>query len=321
MKRQISIFAVFLFASILSFGGCIELKHNPDNNPPLLNNVFIYGKGNYSKIQNAIDNASDNDTIFVHSGTYYENIDVYKSIELIGVGRDTTIIDGNKSGDVIHISANWIKISGFTIQNGGDGIYDAGVYVHSSNIDINNNLILNSSHGIYLDRETKKNNVSNNIILNNQNGLYLISSIYNNISFNHITNNTHYGLYVRDNSNYNVIWKNTFSHNKDGMRIKASKYNEVFENNIINNYDKGIYVCCSSNNNLYYKNSIFENEINAQDSYSNQWNFNYVGNYWGDYKEKHPDAKDADGDGIWDTPYEISGGNNLDEFPLTEPYS
>jgi len=321
MYKQILIYVIFIAILIVAFSGCVEIKNNPDNNPPLLNNVFINGKGNYSTIQKAIDNASNNDTIFVHSGTYYENIDINKSIELIGNGRDNTIIDGNKSGDVIHVSANRTKISGFTIQNGGDGLYDAGIYIHSNNVEINNNLIINSYHGIYLDRETQKNNVSNNVILNNLNGIYLVSSYYNNISFNDINNNTYYGLYARDHSDYNMLWKNTFSYNNDGMRIKTSKYNKVFENNIVNNYDKGIYVCCSSSNNLYYKNSILENEINAQDSYSNQWNFNYVGNYWGDYTEKYPDAKDADGDGIWDIPYQISGGSNIDEFPLTEPYS
>lgn len=321
MCRQMFTYVIFIAILIVAFSGCVEIKHDPDNKPPPISDIVIDGKGSYSTIQNAIDNASDDDTIFVYSGTYYENIDVNKSIELIGAGRETTFIDGNKSGDVIHISANWVNVSGFTIQNGGDGIYDAGIYVHSNNVAIRNNLIFNSSYGIYFDRESQKSNVTNNTILNNQNGIYLVSAIYNNISLNDITNNTHYGLYARDNSNYNALWKNTFSYNDDGMRIKTSKYNKVFENKIINNYDKGIYVCCSSNNNWYYKNSIFENNNNAQDGYTNQWNFNYVGNYWGDYTEKHPDAKDADGDGIWDTPYKIFGGNNIDEFPLTEPYS
>ncbi len=314
-------YVIFIVILIAAFSGCVEIKHSQNNKSPLINNVEILGKGNYPTIQSAIDNASDNDTIFVYSGTYSENIDVNKSIELIGAGRETTFIDGNNSGDIVHISANWTKVSGFTIQNGGDGLYDAGIYVHSNNVVIRDNLILNNTYGIYFHRESQKNNVTNNTILNNQNGIYLISAIYNNISLNTVTNNTHYGLYARDHSSYNTLWKNTFSYNDDGMRIKTSKYNKVFENKIINNYDKGLYVCCSSNNNWIYKNTLSGNVNNAQDSYSNQWNFNYIGNYWGDYTEKYPDAKDADGDGIWDTPYEISGESNTDEFPLTEPYS
>ena len=44
------------------------------------------GPGNYSKIQDAIDNASDGDTVFVFndSSPYNENIIVNKQISLIG---------------------------------------------------------------------------------------------------------------------------------------------------------------------------------------------------------------------------------------------
>jgi len=44
------------------------------------------GLGNYSKIQDAIDNASDEDTVFVYddSSPYYENLEIDKSIKLLG---------------------------------------------------------------------------------------------------------------------------------------------------------------------------------------------------------------------------------------------
>ncbi len=38
------------------------------------------GPGNYSKIQDAIDNAFDGDTIIVYSGTYYEAITLNKQL-------------------------------------------------------------------------------------------------------------------------------------------------------------------------------------------------------------------------------------------------
>ena len=47
------------------------------------------GPGNYSTIQEAIDNASDGDTVFVYSGWYDVDkwININKSIRLIGEDR------------------------------------------------------------------------------------------------------------------------------------------------------------------------------------------------------------------------------------------
>jgi pectin methylesterase-like acyl-CoA thioesterase len=39
-------------------------------------------------IQATVDTASPGDTIYVHEGTYVENVDVWKQITLIGDGAD-----------------------------------------------------------------------------------------------------------------------------------------------------------------------------------------------------------------------------------------
>ena len=65
------------------------------------------GPGNYTKIQDAIDDAFFGDTVFVYddSSPYYENLKISKSIELIGENRNTTIIDGNDKQDVVQINS------------------------------------------------------------------------------------------------------------------------------------------------------------------------------------------------------------------------
>ena len=42
-----------------------------------------------------------------------------------------------------------------------------------------------------------------------------------------------------------------------------------------------------------------------------------AGNYWDEYREKYPDAIEIDG--IWNTPYNISGETNQDNYPLVNP--
>ena len=79
------------------------------------------GPGNYTRIQDAINASSDGDTVFVYNGTYYENVVVDKSINLIGEDKNITIIDGNGSRDVILLTrfSEGVTINGFTIQNSG----------------------------------------------------------------------------------------------------------------------------------------------------------------------------------------------------------
>ena len=79
------------------------------------------GPGNYTSIQDAINDSVEGDTVFVYddSSPYYENLIVKNGIFLIGENRDTTIIDGSGDSNVIYIDANNVYVSGFTIQNGG----------------------------------------------------------------------------------------------------------------------------------------------------------------------------------------------------------
>ena len=77
------------------------------------------GPGNYTTIQEAIDDSTNSDTVFVYddSSPYFENIVIDKSIELIGENKETTIIDGYNTGPVIWVLNNNVSISRFIIQN------------------------------------------------------------------------------------------------------------------------------------------------------------------------------------------------------------
>jgi hypothetical protein len=88
----------------------------------------------YATIQEAIDAASPGDTISVRSGTYFENISIYKSISLVAETFDpndptnnTAVIDGDPLDLLATISipadvTPMPVIQGFVIRNGSDGI-------------------------------------------------------------------------------------------------------------------------------------------------------------------------------------------------------
>jgi parallel beta-helix repeat protein len=92
------------------------------------------GEGNYTSIQDAIDDAVDGDTVFVYNGTYHSEeyiITINISIRLIGENKFNTIIYGMG----IEINASNVEISGFTLQN------SVGIMIMPFFKDTNNNTI------------------------------------------------------------------------------------------------------------------------------------------------------------------------------------
>ena len=223
MKTRVVLIAAIIIASFIQLEAKYEAK--------AMSRGILYvggtGANNYTKIQDAIDNASDGDTIFVYSGIYYENIVINKKINLIGEDKNTTIIDGNYSGSVIAIYAEGASVKGFTIRNNGMGWWNAGIKISTYNNTICNNIIYNNSVGIsiYLDN----NIICNNTIYNNSYGLLFIYAYSNKVYNNDIHNNTQ-GLRLW-NSGGNIIHNNTFLN--DGI-VVVDSYNNVVVNNTIN---------------------------------------------------------------------------------------
>jgi nitrous oxidase accessory protein NosD len=114
----------------------------------------------YTTIQSGINAAVNGDTVLVASGTYDENINFNgKAITVISAGgAASTIIDGgNKPGIATVVLASGETsasvISGFTIQGGGDTIFDGasdgGIYIGNSSATIQGNTITaNYCHNI-----------------------------------------------------------------------------------------------------------------------------------------------------------------------------
>lgn len=153
-----------------------------------------WGYDRFNRIQYGI-NEVEGSTVYVYSGIYNERIRINKSINLIGEDKNTTIIDGDKVSDVtIRIFVDNVNISGFTIQESGDGY--SGVCTYANNTTISNNIVKsNGYHGITVRNSSSNNIISNNIILDNeQNGINLQDSSSNNIIYhNNLINNTQNG--------------------------------------------------------------------------------------------------------------------------------
>jgi parallel beta-helix repeat protein len=231
---------------------------------------------------------------------------------------DNNLISGNhfhdNNGKGIFISySNFSIISDNYITRISDGIYT----VHCNNLIINNNSLIDETYdtAIHLSY-TNYSKISSNIILSWEWGLRLDNSNYNNIYGNKITDCYSYGILCYSENNFNDILYNVFSNNGNGIYIwEFSCSNIIICNNFSsNNYGINIKYMTSCNNNIIYHNNFINNSANARDGCINIWNNSYPaeGNFWDDYT-----GEDNNGDGIGDTPYNISGeSSNQDLYPL-----
>ncbi|HEC89554.1 MAG TPA: hypothetical protein ENI44_03110 [Thermoplasmatales archaeon] len=287
----------------------------------------------FTEIWDAVNHSHDGDTIYVYCGTYREHIIIDKSINLIGESKDCVIIDGKYgSSPIITITANSVLVQGFTIRNGGVGIdvCSNGNEIIDNNIvrtdgvylsDANDNHIYEnffSQSSIYIVSSSTGNVIESNIIVNG--GVSISSSYGNEIRCNHISSNSDVSMDVDGSSNIiedNII-KNSKSSGK-GIFIHYGMEDNVICGNTISNCDWGVYIYEFATENLIYHNNFINNLYQAFDAggenSGNHWDNGYEGNYWSDYEFKYPNAKDEDGDGIWDDPYFISKGNK-DNYPF-----
>jgi len=280
------------------------------------NGQYDDGEPAFSSLQDAIDNASDNDTIKVNPGIYRENIVINKPLKIIG----DPIIDANGSIG-IKIEANDTLIENMTVYNGTTGIYIHNDSFKIHNVTINNCKVYNLQTGIKFDNveEGKANNieaydnsnygiylyVSNNITLNNtkvhnnpQQGIFCKKSHYAKITNSSIYNNgnqgvSHYGIYLKY-SNHTIIRANIiYDNNKYSVVIGDSNNVTLIENKIYGNNITGVMVSFCRDIVLNY-NNIYNNlgyGVDGMDSSNINAQFNYWGDATGPYHATNPSGQ------------------------------
>lgn len=326
MKRNaltISLIALLLIASFLQY--VAHYNNFLTYFPTVLTSRGGRSQGNFSSIQEAINQASNGSTVYVPSGTYFEQIVINKTISLIGENLTDTIIDGSNRGTIVAITADNVTISGFTIQNSGWGWYKNGIYVHRvGNCKISNNFLSTNCQNIRLNYSWSS-IVRENRIDGTGYGIRLINSI-NCTAIGNYVSNCIGGVHL-ENATFCTVERNRFAQNDQGIRMYSPcTRNRIFENVVYNNTYDGMIEAMPGNT-TFFDNKIFHNIFVNNKSpfiykaYGNIWDDGYPsgGNYWSHYNGldlfSGPYQNETGSDGIGDTPYQLNS-YEADRYPL-----
>lgn len=250
-RSTAAILTVLIFSTLTLTLGVQPARSSP---------MTITVPDDYPTVQAAVYAANPGDTVYVRAGTYYENVVVDKPISLVGENAQNTTIDGSGLADALHLVADDINVTGFTIRNSLTSPYSGITLEYANYCNISGNNITNNWIGVNLASPCNDNTINgNNITANNYYGVLLYSSDNNAIGGNNITNNGD-GVYVASSSSGNSIAGNNITNNWAGVYLVSYASNtNILRNNITANNGYGVYIASYSSGNIIAGNNMTQN--------------------------------------------------------------
>ncbi|NIU84458.1 MAG: hypothetical protein GWN31_03190 [Candidatus Thorarchaeota archaeon] len=196
--------------------------------------------GNITYVLNNWVTAGTYDTIKVKPGVYNHTIEgsfpLYMNTTHVTLtataGATATTIIGKWGTSGLYVTANNIRIEGFTIANHDNGI----VLASSNNTTVTGNTITHNGFGIDLEPASNGNTItSNNITNNHWFGICLEEVSENKITGNTITDNTWASIYLI-NSSKNTMYGNVMAGCGIGLWGNKTTFTTqvISENNTVN---------------------------------------------------------------------------------------
>lgn len=232
--------------------------------------VTVSAGGEIPSIAEGLKLTQPYDTLLIKQGTYLEhNLVVDKPITIIGHNRP--IIDGEKKGFILVITADNVTVKGLEIRNTSTSFMEdyAGILIEKTkNTHIEDIRLIDNFFGIYLaetdkavirnnyfsasgERETSSGNgihlwyskdtkIENNYVRGHRDGLYFefVDGAYirNNVS----EDNIRYGIHFMYSDNCSYL-DNTFRNNGGGVAVMYTSNVEIIGNRFEDNWGSSAY--------------------------------------------------------------------------------
>ncbi len=250
------------------------------------------GEGDYETIGEALDAASDGDTIRVWDGFYREILDIGKEVAIIGNGTGATTIDAPAQGLLVRIIADNVEMGYLSLtsdQFEGSSQPD-GIVVWSDNCHIHHINSSGNHRGLYISQGSHNtvewmeiydsyaagvvvtdysgNNTLENLSIGSpgQFGLSVTNSPFTAIKNCFIDGGTTYALQL-ESSDYSRMEGCEVTRGGYGCYIKESEDLTILDNTISNNEEGGLYFYGTSARNIIRGNTCNWNGYKEPSTY------------------------------------------------------
>lgn len=216
------------------------------------------------------------------------------------------------AGQIFLINSHNSIISNLDVSNSTTGIS----LFHSNNITVINTNSSNNMYGfgIHLSNTNNTFFLGNTLNKNGQ-GISIDGVSKNNTITRNDINYNYEAIVLRFYCDNNTISDNHISDNFRGIMFHASSNNTLYENIFKNTIDTAIYLIGDGqfpvDNNTFFLNFFRGNGLHVKigGTSNTSWNITNIGNYWDNYT-----GIDGNGDGIGDTPHNISTSPLMQDF-------
>jgi parallel beta-helix repeat protein len=278
MNKQISTTLSCLLCLLVCNGSAVALI-TPIVAPTNRGNWYVggIGEGNFTLIQDAFDNASDGDTIYIFPGTYQGGLILRKALTVKGSDPASTIIDAHQAYNNLWINTTEFHLIdlGFTnashreiyIENSTDsslnncrlvnGVSQAwnGLWAwNSMGLDLTTCTILNYLDGIDLVKAKHSwivdcylSNLQSNLITSNSwnSGAHIEDCTI----IGQVSNFSNGGLYLRGESN--EVLECTFENCSDAISLYQSNHTLINSCTMKNCSDSGVELSDAHDNHIF----------------------------------------------------------------------
>ncbi|MCW5874134.1 MAG: right-handed parallel beta-helix repeat-containing protein [Anaerolineales bacterium] len=249
---------------------------DPIGCPPGVTPVTWGGTGigctiSYASIQDAINDAAVTTgwTIYIDPGTFFENVNVNKSVTLQGSGQGLTIVKPAVTGvntcqgscpsatnTVILVSANGVSIFDLTVDGDNENLNN-GITVGGVDVNAHNGIITNTHTNLTVQDVTVKNVYARGIQMGTSGGTF-------NFSNNTVDNvqGDFFSMGIFGFTSGGVIDGNTISNVGDGIAVNWSTGTQI-TNNSVTNASSGIHTDNSAGNDVISGNTISNGKSNS----------------------------------------------------------